>query len=261
MLRISFLAGCIAVALLPTGNAAAQVAGDAPSVTPYRPTVSNPAALPEPGWIEMELGTSRVKPGDGSRQTSLPFQLKYAFDEDFGVLLGGDARVSAVDADGARIKGRGDTTLLFKHRWQIPGSDTAALGLEWGAKSPTARDGLGTGKSDYIVNGIYSRQLGDNTLDLNLNATHLGRVDEGAGTQWGWAASVSRNLDPRWSVAGELSGSGRRGTTGQGQALFALGYALSERVVLDAGFAVGVTRATADRGAFFGISFLLAKLR
>jgi hypothetical protein len=253
----------VAMLVIVGGSAggSAQAEEDA-SVTPYRPTVSNPAALSAPGWLEMEAGIARQSPGDGSRRTSLPYQMKYAFSPDFGILLGGDARVMQTDAEGNGLRGAGDTQLLLKHRWGLgEGEDAPALGLEWGVKSPTARSGLGSGKTDYIVNGIYSAELGGNTWDLNLNATRLGAWDEGSGrTQTGWATTLSRPLDARWSIAGELSGTARRGVARETQALFAVGYALSKRVVLDAGFAVGASRAAADRSIFFGVSFLVEKL-
>lgn len=230
------------------------------SVTPYRPTVSNPAALSAPGWLEVEFGANRQTPGDGSRRTSYPFLMKYAFDEDFGMLLGGDAHVRAVDNLGATSAGRGDTTFQFKHRWGLSGSD-AALGLEWGIKAPTAPDTLGTGKADYLVNGIYSRGFGNYTLDLNLGLTRLGSAPVGGTTQVNWAGSLSREIAPGWSVAGELSGSGRRGQRGDGQALVAVGYAISPRVVLDAGFSVGTTRNAPDRSVFLGVSFLVERIR
>lgn len=238
-------------------------AEEAASVTPYRPTVSNPAALPAANWLEVEIGVNRQEPGDGSRRTSLPYLLKYAFSPDFGILLGGDGRVVQADGDGNRLRGMGDTLLMLKHRWQLgEADDAAALGLEWGVKSPTAKTGLGSGKTDYIANGICSAEFSGNALDLNISATRLGASETGTSrTQWGWAASLSRSLDEHWSIAGELSGITRRGRSAENQALFAIGHALSKRVVLDAGIAVGVSRAAADRSLFFGVSFLLEKLR
>ena len=38
---------------------AGAVLADAPEVTPYRPTVSNPAALSAPGLLEFEAGVAR----------------------------------------------------------------------------------------------------------------------------------------------------------------------------------------------------------
>lgn len=232
-------------------------------VTPYRPTVSNPATLPAPNWLEVEIGANRQEPGDGGRRTSLPYLLKYAFSPDFGILLGGDGQVAQADGAGNRLRGMGDTQLLLKHRWQLgEGDDAPALGLEWGVKSPTAKTGLGSGNTDFTANGIYSAEFAGNALDLNIGAARLGASEIGTSrTQWSWAASLARSLDEHWGIAGELSGITRCGTSPENQALFAIGYALSKRVVLDAGIAIGVSRAAADRSLFFGVSFLLENLR
>src|SRR5437016_3240382 len=40
------------------------LAADEPAATPYRPSVSTPAALSEPGWLEGELGWQRTSGGD-----------------------------------------------------------------------------------------------------------------------------------------------------------------------------------------------------
>src|SRR5262245_41530826 len=81
--------------------AARTAAGDdseaAPDLqaTPYRPTVSNPAALPVPHHLEWEAGgLSLHGPGDNSR-ASVPYLLKYAFNEDVGVLVSGEGYVSS----------------------------------------------------------------------------------------------------------------------------------------------------------------------
>jgi hypothetical protein len=266
-MRTGLLSGCRKAVFLVLGVTASGsiLAENDISVTPYRPTVSNPAALSEPGWLEVEAGLSRQKQPDGSRQTTLPYLLKYAFSPDFGILLGGDARVRKHDADGSRLSGQGDTLLMLKHRWALgEGDDAPAFGLEWGIQSPTARSGLnsGSGKTDALINGIFSTQIEGNTIDLNLGATRLGAHEAGSSaTKWSWAGTLSRSLDERWSIAGELSGTARHGGPPENQALVALGYALSKRVVLDAGLSVGLSDAATDRSYFLGISFLLDKLR
>lgn len=232
-----------------------------PTVTPYRPTVSNPAALSEPGWLEMEAGFLHTKGGDSDHATSLPYLLKYAFTPDFGVLLGGDAYIRQTD-DGRRISGGGDTTLLLKQRWALgKGDDGPAFGLEYGATLPTAKKGLGSGKTDYTVNGIYSTELSGNSVDLNLNLTRIGSIEAGEGrTQLGYAASVGHTINDQWGVAAEISGTTRRSTAPTDQILFAASYTASPRVVWDAGTAFGLSHASQDWSLFGGVSILLDKI-
>ena len=107
------------------------LAAEEPAASPYRPTVSNPAALSEPGWIELEFGLQRVHGGENKRRDGLPFLVKYAFDPNWGILLGGDLHARATPYDQSAISGYGDTTLTLKHHHAL--SDDLALGIGRGS--------------------------------------------------------------------------------------------------------------------------------
>ena len=183
----------------------ANAADSEPSVTPYRPTVSNPADLSEPGWLELEMGVQRIEGGGDKRRDSMPLLAKLAFTENWGILVGSELGIRRTDTSNEIFTGNGDTTFLIKHRMPTATEGTA-WGVEAGYKSATAPDTIGSGKSDYLVNGIYSTTISDNVLDLNLSASKLGAVADGEGEiQYGWAASVAHNLNDKWGVFGELS--------------------------------------------------------
>lgn len=114
---------CLAAALAP-GLAAA----DEDAMTPYRPSVSSPAQLPVAGQLELELGGIHVRSGD-TRRTGLPYQLKLAFNADWGVLLGGEAQVWQYDGVD-HVRGVGDTNLVLKRAWVV--DDASAFGMEFG---------------------------------------------------------------------------------------------------------------------------------
>ncbi|MBI1773384.1 MAG: transporter, partial [Burkholderiales bacterium] len=139
------------------------------AITPYRPSVSNSAQLPVAGQLELEMGINTVKTGPAQRQ-SLPYLFKLAFSKEWGVLLGGEAHIINDDGTGQRDRGFGDTSLTIKRAFVI--SDDTAFGLEFGNKFPTAKDALGSGKSDWTLNGIVSQDMGKVHADLNLNMTH-----------------------------------------------------------------------------------------
>ena len=254
LLRLAGLLLCGAMA--PPASAE-----ELPSVTPYRPTVSNPAALSQPGWLEFETGLNTSKASDDSSRDNLPYLLKFAFTDSFGVLLGGDAYIDQTDLAGEKLSGAGDTLLLLKQKWDASEDGSSAYGVEYGFKSPTAKDGLGTGKTDYLVNGIYSTELSGDTIDLNLNLTVLGEAQVGEERQqWGWATTWSRPLNDTWGVAAELSGTLRQGAETSNQFLGAVSYNMNRRVVWDAGFTAGISPAAPKWGAFVGVSVLAAKL-
>lgn len=169
----------------------AAVAGaEEPEATPYRPTVSNPAVLPVPGMPEIELGGQCTSGGSDKRRDGVPFLVKYAFNSDWGVLVGGDLHAHAVSLDNETANGFGDTLLTLKHHHAL--SDNLALGLEAGIKLPTARETLGSGRTDETVNGIVSTNLGSADVDFNLGVTRLGIYAEDEGRyQVTWAAAIA----------------------------------------------------------------------
>lgn len=229
------------------------------SATPYRPTISNPAALSAPGWLEMEMGMLDIKSADKSRAKTVPYLLKYAFSKDFGVLLGGDSYVVQVDPDRKRTSGYGETTLLFKHRWGLNDQDDA-LGLEWGTKQPTATNGLGSGSSDSTINGIYSTAIAETTIDFNFGLTRLGAIQQGESrNQWNSAIALSRALNDKWAVAFEIAGIRRSGVPFSSQHMATIAYVVSNRMVLDAGLAKG--NHANDHMVFAGITLLMERLR
>lgn len=223
-------------------------ADDLPPVTPYRPSVASPAQLPAPGQLEFEIGGLSEK---DNRRGSLPYLFKLAFSNEWGVLLGGDAYVSAHD-DSGRHDGFGDTTVTLKRAFLV--DDTTGYGIELTTKAPTAKDSIGSGKSDWTLNGIYSKDLGALHMDLNLNATRLGAIDPGTGrTEWGWASSFSTQFAEKWTATGEVSGTHQSGTRNTALALAALTYSPTPRLAIDFGVAKGLNNASQDWSVFTGI--------
>ncbi|MDO8208614.1 MAG: hypothetical protein Q7T38_12475 [Gallionella sp.] len=251
---------CLSMIVLNGAMHCAHAEQQEAEATPYRPTVSNPAQLSAPGWLEVEMGWPRIKGGADMQRDSFPVLAKLAFSDNWGILVGNELLVSRTDLGNKRYTGLGDTTLLLKHR--MPGwNEDNAFGVEAGFKSPTAKDTIGSGKADYLINGIYSRDFNENHFDLNLNATYLGAVAAAEGrTQYGWAAALSHNLDDRWGVFGELSGSTRSGTAATALLMAGASHNYSKRVVFDAGVASGLNNVSPNLIIFAGITVLLGRV-
>lgn len=243
------------------GAAGSARADDAdPAVTPYRPSVSTPAALSTPGVVEFEAGGLQARgPGD-ERRTSVPATVKLAFTPDWGVFVTGEALVHDRVA-GASASGGGDTTLVLKHRIGI--DDARAFGVELGTTFPTASSAVGgAGAQAWDVNAIYSADFAHAWhTDLNLNETRQDAAG-GAPTTWqtGWAAALSRSLNDDWGVVGEFSGTHASHAEPTAQFLVAGSFNASRAAVLDFGIAAGLNRATPHAQVFVGGTFRLGRL-
>jgi hypothetical protein len=232
--------------------AAASARAEEVAVTPYRPSVSTPAALSAPGWLEIEAGLQRQTPGDGTHRDSLPVTLKLALSPDWGIRVGGDAVVRTVE-DGATATGRGDAGFVLKRRFAI--DEKSAWGLEVG----TGRD---AGHTDYSLNGIFSADFAERWhTDVNFLLTRLGAPDMGtARVQKLWAAALSETLTPQWGWVGEFSGTQQAGADSTAQFLLAASFSPAPSATLDFGFARGIGAAAPRWTLFLGGTFLAAQL-
>jgi hypothetical protein len=249
----------VAALLLGAAVTACAASDDEPSTTPYRPSVSTPAALSAPGWLEIEAGLEHDHAGAGAARDSVPPTFKLAFTPDWGVRIGETWVQQSATGEPSR-RGFGDTNIVLKRRLAI--DDGQAAGLEAGVTIPTGRRGISGGKPDYAINAIYSADFaGDWHTDLNLVTTRMGEIDPGtARMQVLWAAALSRALSERWGVVGEFSGTYQRGAPGTSQFLLAASCNVSKRLTLDAGAARSLRSGPPVWSAFTGLTWLAARL-
>jgi len=235
-------------------------AGDAdPAVVPYRPSVSTPAQLSAPGWLELEAGgLHATNPDSGASRTTLPYTLKLAFSPDWGIRVGGDAFVHQSGPDASQ-NSLGDTAVVLKHRFAV--SDATAWGLELGETFPTAKDSVGIGHAQTTVNGIFSSDFAPSWhTDINVNETHVTDSRHAGKWQTGWAAAVSRSLSEAWGAVGEFSGTHQPGVPNQAQFLAAASWSESNAAVFDFGAARGLNNASPRWQVFAGVTLRLGKV-
>ncbi|MES2046906.1 MAG: transporter [Pseudomonadota bacterium] len=233
-------------------------AQDETGVSPYRPSVSSPAQLPLAGQLEFELGVLRNKT-DNERRDSLPYLFKLAMNTEWGILIGGESYVSSSDEFAHKERGIGDTSIVLKRAFIL--DDSTAMGLEFGTKLATAKDTIGSGKTDYTVNAILSKDIEKLHFDGNLNITRLGlHEDAAARNLLGWAASFSYPLADKWQVIGEPSGSHQNGKASSTQILTALAYSPNKQMTIDFGIAKGLNKTSLGYSLFAGLVLPVAKL-
>jgi len=226
------------------------------TVTPYRPTVSNPAELSALRHLEVEFGAQSNQPGLETERNSLPFLLKYPFAEQWGLMVGGEAWIKSRDQDGT-VSGFGNTSMLLKHYYPI--SQTLAVGFEAGATLPSARPSLGQGRTDYLANLIVSQDISELRIDINAGVTRRGFKEEALDRfRYNWAIAASQMITERWGVAGEFSGVLAKQQKPSSQFLASLNYLMTPQLMLDFGGTVGMTAMADDYGVFAGFSLLIA---
>jgi hypothetical protein len=232
---------------------------DTATATPYRPTAASPAGLSAPGWLDVEIGIDHSKGTGRANETTLPAMVKLALDENWGLLANGNLYTVGRD-DGWHYQGVGDLQLTLKHRITTQDEDHN-FGWEIGTLLPTGADAVGEGKPKVVVNGIYSVQLGEYTIDFNLGATGLGMIEDGkARLQKTWAGALSRSINDDTAVFAGLSGISQRGARGETELMFGTSYSASKRLIFDAGVTFGLASASPDYHLFAGVTVLGPRL-
>lgn len=219
---------------------------------PYMATASNPAMLSAPGELWLRFGVLSTHGGEERQRTSTPVRVLYAFTENIGLRIDFEPWVSLTEQDGTRIRGASDPTVLLRLSRSLPGEQ--AVTLEAGIKTAIAKTGLGSGRDDYVLNGIYSRDYGKYSVDVNFGYTRLGTASPGESrSQFPWFIDIFRPIDDVWMTTFELSGTNQSGTRPISEMLAALSYSLSKQVILVGKVAFGLTDRAPDRTVGFNV--------
>ena len=231
-------------------------ADELPSVTPYRPTISNPAELSAPRHLEIEAGFEHGSGAGLAKHLAAPVTLKYALNEDWGVLLN-SGWLYEDSRDGPLLDGWNSTSLLIKHRHLL--NDAQALGIEFGLATPADAGHFTQGQPDLLLNTIYSVDIDKTRVDANLGFTRLGDTETSIDRhQYQWALAVSHPVTDDWSLAAEWAGNVREGSSAYNQLLLCAAYGLSRTIVIDMGGAYGLSGdSAATQNVFMGVSWLI----
>jgi Putative MetA-pathway of phenol degradation len=252
------LAACLA---LPA-NLRAQCAG-APQgeirANPNRPTVADPAEISEYGVLEVEYGWNHSWLGEPTRENDFGALLK------FPVLCNLEIRWSPdtlISQGGER--GFGDNWIGAQYRFHRQTHRLPELAVSYALKIPSAPPGLGTGRVDHQIKLLASKDLGATHFDFNASALVIGRP---AGGGHDTAAEIDLAFShPLWrklAVTGEIYGDTRLNDSVHGftSTLWALTYALTPRLVVDAGMDTALTPHAPFRKRFVaGLVYSLAEL-
>lgn len=186
----------------PGAVTAAKPDTSPPAVNPGRPTVTDPAALTAPGWLEAEFGVQKDLDRDRNLGTPLLLKLtarnarvQYRLENDGYIRLG----------DGT--DGIGDTNVAVQYLFRTQARNAWDVSGRLNVKLPTANAAIGTRKLDFGALFLASRDFSP-TLhgDFNLGLGSLSRqAAPGVDTQVLLAASFTMPFKGgRWAYTNEL---------------------------------------------------------
>jgi len=173
-----------------------------PAVNPGRPTVTDPASLTAPGWLEVESGI--MKDLDRDRTFSTPFLFK---------LTSKNARLQyRLSFDGLVAPGQagsafGDTTAGLQYLFVPQSKGGVDVSGRVAVKIPTAPAFIGTRKVDFNALLLASRDFSPQLhCDANLGYSSLSRF-QAPGTDQQLFASLSFTTPikgGRWAYTNEV---------------------------------------------------------
>ena len=239
-----------------TGTSAIQP--DSPAANPGRPTVSTPATLTPPGYLQFETGILSAWKSPGLlSQTSLNEVAKFAVTRRVELLAEFEpvARTNAISGTGNDPGGisLGAQAVLFPGEG---GKPTIAASYFHSVYSGTAPD-LDIGSSTNSALLLASADVKKFHYDANVFFNEV-VSDPVRRAQFGQSLSISHALTARFGISGEIWHFTQPFLRGNAVGnLWAINYNANRDVVIDVGFDHGLTSTSTHWEAFGGLTYLL----
>ncbi len=223
-------------------------------VTPQRPTFSSGTTTTASGTVEIEAGLT-VDPGDS---VDVPTNTKVGLSEQTELFLGWSP-YRHLDLRGPDGNGPSDLLVGTRHRFLDETDTRPAAALQLATKLPTGstREGLSSGEVDFFAAGIVSKDFETVSLTGFYQLGVLGESnDDAVDVEHGLALALGVPILEELGAFAELAGVF---TPEQNfDSVFTtvgVAYALSESLVLDGAFAVGLNDDAPDFQVLVGLTF------
>ena len=230
---------------------------DAPTANPGRPTVSTPATLTPPGYLQFETGflEARHSPGIAS-QSSFDEVVKFSVAPRIELLAGfepfahsSSGTQSSNDKGGVSLGMQG---VLHQGEGVRP---TIAVSYFHSVYGGTAPD-LDIGSPTNSVLILASADVKGFHYDANGFFNEV--VDTARRAQFGQSLSISHGIGGKFGLAGEIWHFTQPFLRGNAVGnLWAVNYNASKSLVFDGGFNRGLTSTSARWEVFAGFTYLL----
>lgn len=257
--RKAFLIAIAAVSAVSV--CAQQPDSDTPAADPARPTVTSPAHIPPPGYLQFEQGALIVAgAANFDTQTTILQCAKISLSHHIMVQEQwqpeANTRISGVSQNSGGAVTLGAQVLFTDEKEGHGSRPTLALGFLDTVHSGPAPDYDG-GSAVRSLALLGSGEVKSFHYDANfiVNQVNNGSVRR---AQLGQAIAITRNITPKLSVTGEIWHFAQPFTSTHAVGnIYAAAYTLKPTLVLDAGFNRGLTSTSAHWYGFFGFTYLL----
>lgn len=246
----------IGVALLCAG-AAAQT-DDIPEANPARPTVSTPATLPPPGYLQFETGSlGAATSPEFSTRIGINQVTRFAFTSRFDVF---SITEPYVHSTGERTQIGSGEVFLGAQAVVIPGEDArptiAVSYIRRLYESPVPELDLGTFRESGLL--LVSDDLGKFHFDGNLVITQ--QTEHGVRrAQNGQTLSISHPAG-KFTISGEIWTFSQPFLASRAVGvLWSASYPVRKNLVIDAGFDRGATSTSTHWEGFAGFTYVLPR--
>ena len=271
-LTLHYRAFFVLMALLAGVGSASPLSAQCPDkpkdgivANPNRPTVADPADITQYGVLEVEYGYNHVMGLRRERDNNLVGLFKFAATCNFEIRWDTNTLMRQ-SLSGTTQTGFGDNALGFQYRFARQKKYFPAMAIGYSLTFPSASvsKGLGTGKYDHQIRLYVSKDILGVHFDFNTAYFFLGRPSSGGTDQNAeMNLAFSHPIYKRLQFTGELYGDMRfnNGTPASANGLWALTYAVTPRLVIDAGIDHALTSAAPFRRNYFvGVTYSIADI-
>lgn len=239
---------------------ASQQSLDAPSANPGRPTISTPATLTPPGYLQFETGVlSAWNSPSVASQTNLNEVVKFALTRRLEFLAGFEpvahSRINSVSSNDPGGISLGAQAVIFPGEGSRPTISASYFHSVYSGASPDLDIGSATNSLLLLASADVKGFHNDANLFLNEVAS-----DPVRRAQIGQSLSISHPLNRRFGLSGEIWHFTQPFLRGNAVGnLWALYYNANRDLVFDAGFDHGFTSTSTRWEVFTGFTYLLPR--
>jgi cobalt/nickel transport protein len=224
-----------------------------------RPLTTDDTWTVEKGEFQLEMGVDATRQDNHDREYSPSSTLTYGLLERMDVGIG-SGYLFVDPKEDKKEKGFSDTELKVKYRPIDEKGWRPAFALTGMLKIPTAKEskGLGSGKTDFGINAILTKNFGERlALHLNLGHTFIG--EHHVDNELNYSLAAQFILKKKWILVGELVGINnfnRRHGDDPLSGLIGTYYLITDKIICDAGWEIGMNKAAPDFRFTTGLTLL-----